>query len=105
LAEKDVKNVESVAQSTSAITHSYTIQPVNYYDILYECANRMLIERSTNHIFTINAGYNIRTYQNRRKIYVWIDTNKNRTQNTQNLILEIKKRKIFLQSVDYRPKI
>jgi len=28
LAEKSVKKVESVAQSTSAITHSYTIQPI-----------------------------------------------------------------------------
>ena len=28
MAEKGVKKVESVAQSISAITHSYTIQPV-----------------------------------------------------------------------------
>jgi len=28
LAEKDVKKVKSVAQSTSIITHSYTIQPI-----------------------------------------------------------------------------
>jgi len=28
LAEKSVKKVESVAQSTSAITHNYTIQPI-----------------------------------------------------------------------------
>jgi len=35
LAEKSVKKVESVAQSISAITHSYMIQPIISADDYY----------------------------------------------------------------------